>query len=97
MNSCPTGAIKRRPEGEIYFQYDMCIGCGNCAIACPYDNIAMIDTPIFDKAQARKSHIMNDSNFFRIRLLRTTWARQDCGSVCSAPVAKNLRCASRSH
>ncbi|MEA2681495.1 MAG: hypothetical protein QOK03_3217 [Candidatus Binataceae bacterium] len=65
MNSCPTGAIKRRPEGEIYFQYDMCIGCGNCAIACPYDNIAMIDTPIFDKAQARKSQVMNDPNFFR--------------------------------
>jgi CRP-like cAMP-binding protein/Fe-S-cluster-containing hydrogenase component 2 len=65
MNSCPTGAIKRRPEGEIYFQYDMCIGCGNCAIACPYDNIAMIDTPSFDRAQARKSRIMNDRNFFR--------------------------------
>lgn len=65
MNSCPTGAIKRRPEGEIYFQYDMCIGCGNCAIACPYDNIAMIDTPTFDRAQARKSRIMNDPNFFR--------------------------------
>jgi Fe-S-cluster-containing hydrogenase component 2 len=65
MNSCPTGAIKRRPEGEIYFQYDMCIGCGNCAIACPYDNIAMIDTPTFDKAQARKSHTMNDASFFR--------------------------------
>jgi CRP-like cAMP-binding protein/Fe-S-cluster-containing hydrogenase component 2 len=65
MNSCPTGAIKRRPEGEIYFQYDMCIGCGNCAIACPYDNIAMIDTPTFDRAQARKSRIMADANFFR--------------------------------
>ena len=65
MNSCPTGAIKRRPEGEIYFQYDMCIGCGNCAIACPYDNIAMIDTPTFDRAQARKSRTMNDPNFFR--------------------------------
>jgi Fe-S-cluster-containing hydrogenase component 2 len=65
MNSCPTGAIKRRPEGEIYFQYDMCIGCGNCAIACPYDNIAMIDTPTFDRAQARKTRIMNDPNFFR--------------------------------
>ncbi len=65
MNSCPTGAIKRRPEGEIYFQYDMCIGCGNCAIACPYDNIAMIDTPTFDRAQARKVAIMNDPNFFR--------------------------------
>jgi len=65
MNSCPTGAIKRRPEGEIYFQYDMCIGCGNCAIACPYDNIAMIDTPTFDQAQARKAHTMGDPNFFR--------------------------------
>ncbi|MGA2409449.1 MAG: cyclic nucleotide-binding domain-containing protein [Candidatus Binataceae bacterium] len=65
MNSCPTGSIKRRPEGEIYFDYDMCIGCGNCAIACPYDNIAMIDTPAFDKAQARKARVMNDANFFR--------------------------------
>jgi CRP-like cAMP-binding protein/Fe-S-cluster-containing hydrogenase component 2 len=65
MNACPTGALKRRPEGEIYFQYDMCIGCGNCAIACPYDNIAMIDTPTFDRAQARKSRIMNDPEFFR--------------------------------
>jgi CRP-like cAMP-binding protein/Fe-S-cluster-containing hydrogenase component 2 len=65
MNSCPTGAIKRRPEGEIYFQYDMCIGCGNCAIACPYDNIAMIDTPTFDRAQARKAAMMNDPNFYR--------------------------------
>ncbi|MBV8362427.1 MAG: cyclic nucleotide-binding domain-containing protein [Deltaproteobacteria bacterium] len=65
MNACPTGALKRRPEGEIYFQYDMCIGCGNCAIACPYDNIAMIDTPTFDRAQARKSRIMNDPDFFR--------------------------------
>ena len=55
MNSCPTGAIKRRPEGEIYFQYDMCIGCGNCAIACPYDNIAMIETGKFDAAQTAES------------------------------------------
>ena len=65
MNACPTGALKRRPEGEIYFEYDMCIGCGNCAIACPYDNIAMIDTPTFDRAQARKSRIMRDTDFFR--------------------------------
>jgi CRP-like cAMP-binding protein/Fe-S-cluster-containing hydrogenase component 2 len=65
MNACPTGALKRRPEGEIYFEYDMCIGCANCAIACPYDNIAMIDTPTFDRAQARKARIMNDPAFFR--------------------------------
>lgn len=64
MNSCPTGAIKRRPEGEIYFQYDMCIGCGNCAIACPYDNIAMIETGKFDDAQSRKAETLG-REFFR--------------------------------
>jgi CRP-like cAMP-binding protein/Fe-S-cluster-containing hydrogenase component 2 len=64
MNSCPTGAIKRRPEGEIYFQYDMCIGCGNCAIACPYDNIAMIETAKFDRAQAKKESVTG-GRFFR--------------------------------
>jgi CRP-like cAMP-binding protein/Fe-S-cluster-containing hydrogenase component 2 len=65
MNACPTGAVKRRPEGEIYFQYDLCIGCGNCAIACPFDNITMIDTPSFDQAQARKSRIAGKRDFFR--------------------------------
>jgi CRP-like cAMP-binding protein/Fe-S-cluster-containing hydrogenase component 2 len=63
MNSCPTGAIKRRPEGEIYFQYDMCVGCGNCAIACPYDNIAMIETAKFDAAQAKKSAVLGESYY----------------------------------
>ena len=65
MNACPAGAVKRRAEGEIYFQYDLCIGCGNCAIACPYDNITMIDTPSFDKAQARKARVIGDRDFFR--------------------------------
>jgi len=65
MNSCPTGAIKRRPEGEIYFQYDMCIGCGNCKIACPFDNIEMIETAKFDHAQAAKARATGNDGFFR--------------------------------
>jgi len=65
MSACPTGAVARRPEGEIYFKYDVCIGCGNCAIACPFDNITMIDTPSFDLAQARKAEIVGGRDFFR--------------------------------
>jgi len=64
MNACPTGAIKRRPEGEIYFQYDVCTGCSNCAIACPYDNIAMIETGKFVAAQDRKAEALG-REFFR--------------------------------
>lgn len=65
MFACPTAAVKRRPEGEIYIQYDLCIGCGACAIACPYDNIEMIETNAFDQAQARKQAIVRDQTFFR--------------------------------
>lgn len=65
MFACPTAAVKRRPEGEIYIQYDLCIGCGACAIACPYDNIEMIETNKFDRAQARKQAIVRDQTFFR--------------------------------
>jgi pSer/pThr/pTyr-binding forkhead associated (FHA) protein/Fe-S-cluster-containing hydrogenase component 2/CRP-like cAMP-binding protein len=65
MFACPTGAVRRRPEGEIHIQYDLCIGCGACAIACPYDNIEMIETNKFDQAQARKQAVVRDREFFR--------------------------------
>src|SRR5262249_23660592 len=38
--------------------------CANCAIACPYDNIAMIETAKFDRAQAKKAQVVG-GNFFR--------------------------------
>lgn len=33
---CPTGASQQRKDGIVFVQYDMCIGCGYCAVACPY-------------------------------------------------------------
>ena len=42
MTDCPPGdAIVRDPRGEVYIR-DNCIGCGNCADNCPYDNIFMV-------------------------------------------------------
>ena len=39
---CPTGATKQRADGLVTMDYDLCIGCGYCAVACPYQarNIA---------------------------------------------------------
>jgi Fe-S-cluster-containing dehydrogenase component/CRP-like cAMP-binding protein len=65
MSACPTAAVLRRPEGEIFFDYDLCIGCENCAIACPYDNIAMIDTESFEAAQTHKSKILHKPDVWR--------------------------------
>lgn len=42
MTQCPTGAIIRDANGEIYHQ-DFCIGCGSCAKNCPYGNITVVD------------------------------------------------------
>ncbi|MBI1737325.1 MAG: 4Fe-4S dicluster domain-containing protein [Candidatus Rokubacteria bacterium] len=33
---CPTGASRQREDGIVWVQYDACVGCGYCAMACPY-------------------------------------------------------------
>ena len=33
---CPTGATRQRDDGLVTMDYDRCIGCGYCAVACPY-------------------------------------------------------------
>jgi Fe-S-cluster-containing dehydrogenase component len=41
MIDCPTGAIGRDPRGDVFIREEICIGCGNCAKGCPWDNIQM--------------------------------------------------------
>ncbi len=49
MIGCPTGAIHRdEATGTVQISEPICIGCGVCAKACPYDTIAMVD--VFDAA-----------------------------------------------
>jgi phenylacetyl-CoA:acceptor oxidoreductase subunit 1 len=33
---CPTTATFKRPDGIVDIDYDKCIGCGYCIVACPY-------------------------------------------------------------
>lgn len=48
--ACPTGATYKTGEGPVAVDYDQCIGCKYCMVACPYD------ARIFDAEQrvARK-------------------------------------------
>ncbi len=36
MDVCPTTATRKRPDGVVTIDYDLCIGCAYCAVACPY-------------------------------------------------------------
>ena len=43
LTDCPPGdAIRRDPRGEVYVDEAKCIGCGNCAVNCPYGVIFMM-------------------------------------------------------
>jgi Fe-S-cluster-containing dehydrogenase component/CRP-like cAMP-binding protein len=41
MSDCPTGAIERGAEGEVFSTEARCTGCGNCAKACPWEAIRL--------------------------------------------------------
>ena len=36
LEVCPTGATYRRPDGIVDINLDLCMGCGSCVVACPY-------------------------------------------------------------
>ena len=47
MHVCPTTATKKRADGIVTIDYDLCIGCAYCAVACPYDARFKTDSASF--------------------------------------------------
>ena len=44
LRVCPTGATQKREDGIVWVDSELCIGCGSCVMACPYENVrTMID------------------------------------------------------
>ena len=43
MHVCPSTATRQRPDGIVTIDYDICIGCAYCDVACPYQARFKID------------------------------------------------------
>jgi phenylacetyl-CoA:acceptor oxidoreductase subunit 1 len=47
MTVCPSKATKKRADGIVTIDYDLCIGCAYCAVACPYQARYKTQRPLF--------------------------------------------------
>ncbi len=43
-DACPTTATKVRADGIVWIDNDLCIGCGSCVVACPYQARHLVPT-----------------------------------------------------
>ena len=46
LEVCPSKATKQRPDGIVEINYDRCMGCGSCIVACPYGARSIADCDI---------------------------------------------------
>ena len=46
---CPSSATYTRDDGIVMVDSDKCIGCGSCAVACPYDQRTELSKDMFKR------------------------------------------------
>jgi len=57
MTVCPTLATKKRADGIVTIDYDLCIGCAYCMVACPYQARYKTQTATFAYGAASESEM----------------------------------------
>lgn len=53
---CPTTATKKRDDGIVSIDYDLCIGCSYCIMACPYQARDMLRKELYAYGKIAMPH-----------------------------------------
>jgi len=54
MHVCPSTATRQRADGIVTIDYDICIGCAYCDVACPYQARFKVDAADFAYGEGRQ-------------------------------------------
>ena len=57
MHVCPTTATRQRADGIVTVDYDLCIGCAYCEVACPYQARFLVHGPHFAYDAAMQNEV----------------------------------------
>ncbi len=57
MHVCPTTATRQRTDGIVTIDYDLCIGCAYCEVACPYQARFLVHEPHFAYGPAMQNEV----------------------------------------
>ena len=87
MHVCPSTATRKRPDGIVTIDYDLCIGCGYCAVACPYQARFKVDKATFAYGGPTES----ETQTFHPKQLGVATKCTFCVERIDAGVAKALK------
>jgi len=87
MHVCPSTATRKRPDGIVTIDYDLCIGCAYCAVACPYQARYKTDEPTFAYGEPMAS----EAKRFDPRRLGVATKCTFCADRVDAGLAKGLK------
>lgn len=65
MDVCPSTATKKRDDGIVTIDYDICIGCAYCAVACPYQARFRVDIENSAYGENMMSHEVTSEHWDR--------------------------------
>ncbi len=87
LEVCPSGATTKRSDGIVDIDYDVCIGCANCVVSCPYGARYIADDKHYAYGDAPT---VDESANARDDLIGVASKCNFCVEVIDAGVAKGL-------